>query len=126
MIETIKYAPHEFSKLIPEPTADEKAALAADIKKNGLIEPIILFEEKVLDGRSRQEGCAKSGEEPRYKKFDGYREDALAFVVSKNIKRRHLTTQQRADLALELEPIFATEAAQRQKAWKKVEPEGDG
>src|SRR5215467_15089412 len=40
----------------------------------------------------------------------------LAFVVSKNLHRRHLTESQRALVAARLKPLFEEEARQRQVA----------
>ena len=36
MIASLKYAPHELSKIFPAMSAEEKRELAADIKKHGL------------------------------------------------------------------------------------------
>lgn len=43
---------HGFALLFPELGASELNQLAEDIKANGLIEPITLFEGKVLEGRN--------------------------------------------------------------------------
>jgi len=61
MIETMKYSPHKFAKLVPEPSAAELEELTQDIADNGLREPVVLFEEQVLDGRSRMRACHKAG-----------------------------------------------------------------
>lgn len=52
---------------------------------------------KVLDVRNRWRACARVGVEPKTEKFTG--PDALAFVLSHNLKRRHLTESQRAMIA---------------------------
>ena len=59
-------------------------ALAADIGANGQHEPIRLYRGKILDGRA----CAIANAEPRFASYDGA--DPLAFVISLNLKRRHL------------------------------------
>ena len=92
-------------KRIPTPQSssrwmspDELADLAEDIKANGLKHPIVLglYQDRqvVVDGRNRQDACAMAGVEPQFTKLNG--EDIKAFIVSNNIKRRHLNSGQRA------------------------------
>lgn len=102
MITTVKHKPHELAKAFPRMSADELRELAADIKKNGLQDPIVLYEGKVLDGTHRQEACAISGVEPRYVPFKGQEAEAISFVISRNMRRRHLTASQKAMLAAKL------------------------
>jgi ParB-like chromosome segregation protein Spo0J len=51
-----------FPKLVG-PALDE---LAADIKDRGLIEPIVLLNGQVLDGKNRLTACQISGVKPRF------------------------------------------------------------
>jgi disulfide oxidoreductase YuzD len=44
---------HKFADLFPMMQADELDQLVADIKQNGLLEPIVTYEDKILDGRNR-------------------------------------------------------------------------
>ncbi len=83
------------------PPMDESslAKLTADIKENGQREPITLFRGKVLDGWHRYQACCKLGIEPEIKIFDGNDEQALAYVLSANLNRRHMTPSQRAMVA---------------------------
>jgi ParB-like chromosome segregation protein Spo0J len=117
MIQTMKYAPHKFAKLVPEPSASEQEELTNDIKENGLLEPIILFEGQILDGRSRQKACQKAGIELRSEDFIEFDPkamgDPLAFVVSKNFKRRQLQmtpSQKAAYVAEHILPLFEARA----------------
>jgi hypothetical protein len=73
--------------------------LVEDIRKHGLREPISLFEQKIIDGRNRERACIKAGVEPRYRsiEFDNH-DAAAAYVISKNICRRHLTPKQKRAL----------------------------
>ena len=89
--------PHPICLLIPSADEDELQDLTDDIRAHGLIDPIVLFEGMILDGRNRAAACERAGVAPRYVHFEGGREDALIFVVSHNIKRRHLTKQGVAD-----------------------------
>jgi hypothetical protein len=53
---------------------------------------------------------------PRFRPYAGECGSPLAFVVSKNLHRRHLTESQRALVAARLKPLFEEEARQRQVA----------
>jgi hypothetical protein len=56
---------------------------------------------------------------PRFRAYAGECGSPLAFVVAKNVRRRHLTESQRALLAARLKPMFEEEAKQRQLAGLK-------
>jgi ParB-like chromosome segregation protein Spo0J len=88
---------------MPSADADELQSLADDIRAHGLLDPIVLFESRILDGRSRVAACESAGRKPRYVEFEGTREEALMFVVSHNLKRRHLTKQAVADTLVDAE-----------------------
>lgn len=110
-------AHHEYARLFPMLSDEEVQELAEDIAKNGLRIPIVIdADDKILDGRNRAAACAIAGVEPVYEPFIGSDEDKLAFVVSCNIHRRHLTTSQRASVAAKLLPIYEEQAAKRAKA----------
>jgi disulfide oxidoreductase YuzD len=50
-----KYSPHPIAAIFPllDPTSAEFVALVDDIRENDLREPIVLYEDKILDGRNR-------------------------------------------------------------------------
>jgi hypothetical protein len=129
MIEKVKHAPHPISKIIPPMTDTEKKELAEDIKKNGLLEPVVLLDDMVLDGVSRQEACLRAGIASRYIRFDQLlpatqAAGPVAFVISRNAKRRHLTASQKAAIAVDALPFFEAEAAARRSHEKPKAPEG--
>lgn len=111
---------HEHARHLPMATDSEIADMAADIKEHGLRNPIVLFEEKILDGRNRLKACEIAGVEPEFVIYDGM--DPLADVVSWNIQRRHLTTSQKAAAAVELKGAFAKQAKERMQARKGKQP----
>jgi site-specific DNA-methyltransferase (adenine-specific) len=74
--------------------------LCRDISANGLIEPIWTYQGKILDGRNRYRACMKVGIAPQYREYTG--DNPLSFVISLNLKRRHLNESQRAIIAAKL------------------------
>lgn len=88
------YPAHPLADIFPMILATDLKVLASDIAANGQVEPILLLEGMVLDGRNRQAACGLAGIEPIYAEFDGT--DPLSFVLSKNLHRRHLSESQRA------------------------------
>lgn len=107
MIET-----HPLAALIPEMAPDQYAELRENIATQGLIHAIVLHEEMVLDGRHRLRACEETGTEPRFEEFNG--PSPVEFVLSMNVKRRHLTPSQRAAVAVEFLPAIEAEARERQ------------
>src|SRR4051812_41014895 len=84
---------HPLAEIFPLLEGDEFTALANDIKERGLLEPIAQFENAILDGRNRYRACIATGVEPRF--VTVHTDDPLAYVISSNLQRRHLTESQR-------------------------------
>jgi N6-adenosine-specific RNA methylase IME4/ParB-like chromosome segregation protein Spo0J len=91
---------HPLSGIVPLLGGEDFTAFDANIRDNGLLEPIVLHPDgSILDGRNRYRACIEAGVEPRFRTFgdrasDG--DDPRAFVISLNIIRRHLDESQRA------------------------------
>jgi hypothetical protein len=105
---------HPASELFPMMGDDELSELAADIHKNGLLEPIVLCEGLILDGRNRNVACELADVEPRFTEWSG--SSPTLFVISKNLHRRHLTLGQKAAIAVEAVPLFQEESKKRSLA----------
>lgn len=122
---------HPYADIFPMMSDEEYAALEIDIMANGLREPIWLYEGKILDGRNRYKAILELGlamSAPRIFEDCFLGSDPLAFVVSLNLKRRHLTSSQKAFIALDLLPHLEAQAKERQ--WAGVDlteiiPEGN-
>ena len=52
-----KLEPHDLSKLFPPISDEDFNRLAADIKLNGLHQPIVRYQGKILDGNNRYRAC---------------------------------------------------------------------
>lgn len=115
---TFAWPVHPAAELFPLASDDELAELTDDIKANGLIEPVWLYNDPdrgtvLLDGRNRSIACQRAGATPTTRTYHGA--DPIGFSISQNLKRRHLTTGQKAMLALKVEPLYAAEAAERRE-----------
>jgi len=82
---------HPLAKGFPPLSVKEVEALVGDIESHGLREAITLYEGQILDGVHRYSACCKAKVEPWAVDFEGDRAAAVAFVISKNTLRRHLT-----------------------------------
>lgn len=104
---------HPLANLFPLIEGAEFDALVADIRTHGLREPVVLHEGAILDGRNRYRACQAAGlfvgdaggrllncvQFNPGPEGDG---DPLAFVLSRNLHRRHLDESQRAMVAARL------------------------
>jgi N6-adenosine-specific RNA methylase IME4 len=94
---------HPLANLFPLIEGAEFDDLAADIRAHGQHEDIVLLENKILDGRNRYRACGEAGIEPRFVPFQpDHHGSPLEFVLSKNLRRRHLNESQRAMVAAKL------------------------
>ena len=100
------YTAHPVANLFPLMSEEELGSLAEDIRMNGLVDPIVMHEKVVLDGRNRLRACAISGVAPKFTAWDGDG-DPTVWIISKNLGRRNLSTSQRTMIAARLEPFFA-------------------
>jgi hypothetical protein len=94
------YKFHPLANRFPLMTGGQFADLIDDVRSRGLIEPITLYEGMILDGRNRYRACLKAGVTPRFKQFASG--NPLTFVISMNLRRRHLSKDERKEIAAEL------------------------
>ncbi len=74
---------------------EELRELADDVREHGLLEPIVLHEGKILDGRNRYRACGEAGTEPITVEWSGECGSPEAFVLAKHT-RRNVTKGQHA------------------------------
>lgn len=89
-----------------------------DIEKHGLSKPIELLPDgRLIDGRNRLRACQEIRIEPEFVTVNP--ESPVAYVLSANKHRRHLTSSQLAALAVEELPRLRDQAKERQRKGKK-------
>jgi hypothetical protein len=93
-------AVHPLAELFPLLDGAELDDLVKDVAANGVHEPIWIYEGKILDGRNRYRAAQEAGVECPLREYIG--EDPVGFVVSLNLKRRHLNESQRSMVAAKL------------------------
>jgi hypothetical protein len=95
-----QYEFHPLANMFPLIRGEEFDKLVDDIRVHGLREEIIIYEGKILDGRNRYNACREAKASLKVRYFDATTEgDPEAFVVSKNVLRRHLEIKDKKDVA---------------------------
>lgn len=105
---------HPIASLFPLMKGTEYDQLKTDVAAHGLLEAIWLHPDgSIIDGRNRHRACIETETAPQFRTWDG-QGPLVSFVVSMNLHRRHLTSSQRAAIALDVLPMLEEEAAERQ------------
>lgn len=88
---------HPLADIFPLIDGDDFNSLVADVRQHGVREPIVIFDGRILDGRNRWRAAQAVGVECPRVDFTG--SDPVGFVISLNLRRRHLDESQRAMVA---------------------------
>lgn len=107
---------HPAANLFPMMNDDEYAALVADIHQHGQRDPIWTLDGQIIDGRNRWSACRDLGIQAITREYTGATDmpSLISFVVSLNLKRRHLDKGQLAFVALDVEKALAAEAKEKE------------
>jgi ParB-like chromosome segregation protein Spo0J len=106
---------HPVSKLFPLLEGTEYQNLRKDIEEHGQLVPIVTCQGQILDGRNRYRACRELQITPKCEEWNGTG-SLVAFVLSLNFRRRHLTASQRSMIAARAKPLLAVEALKRKLA----------
>lgn len=90
---------HPVTACYPMASETELAELSEGIKRNGLLYPITLAGDVLLDGRNRIEACKRAGVKVVEEQFKG--DDQVEFILDTN-RRRNLDPSQRAMVAAKI------------------------
>ena len=113
---------HPAAGIFPLMQGEAFDSLVADVGAHGLHEPIWLFDGKIIDGRNRYRACLEAGVEPRFRQYEGKEEWLVQFILSENLERRHLTSDQRAACAVEALDYERRLAKRRQGTRTDLQP----
>lgn len=96
-----KHRIHDAANIFPMMTEAEFEGLKADIAEHGQREDIVAWCDQIIDGRNRLRACEELGIEPIIADLDEHH-DPVAYVISHNLHRRHLSTSQRSMVAAKI------------------------
>lgn len=91
---------HPIANCFPLIEGREFEELVQDVRTNGIHEPVILHDGMILDGRNRYRASQIAGVDCPTVTYDGV--DPVGFVVSLNLRRRHLSEGQRGWVAAQI------------------------
>jgi ParB-like chromosome segregation protein Spo0J len=98
---------HPACDLFPPMSEEDYQELKADIAANGVQESVTFWRGQLIDGRHRVRAMQELGINVGYHSSEIYESaDPFAFAISVNLKRRHLTTSQRAMIASKLATLL--------------------
>ena len=100
------YPIHPAAELLPPMTEQEFAGLKDDIQQHGQSENIVIWRGSLIDGRHRLRACLELNMKPAIKELSDDA-DPVAYVISHNLHRRHLSTSQRGVIAAKLANLKA-------------------
>jgi RNA polymerase sigma factor (sigma-70 family) len=100
---------HPAAAIFPMLPLPDLESLANDIRQHGLLQPIVLHEGMILDGRNRLRACALAGVQPTFAEWSGRGDSPTAWVLAVNLQRRHLNETQRAVVAAKASKLMEAE-----------------
>ena len=101
------YEPHPLAALMPMMDEEPFKMFKANIAKEGIKEPMSIYQGLLLDGRNRQRAAVELGlnlTAANFKEFSGTAAEAEAFVISANLHRRQLNNKQKVEFVSRFAP----------------------
>jgi hypothetical protein len=97
----LDYLAHPLANTFPMITGTPMEELQDNVRRNGILEPIRLYQGMILDGRNRY-AAGKAVNHPftaaNFKEWSGTLAEAEAYVISTNLHRRQLTNAQKQEV----------------------------
>ena len=107
---------HPVAGKFPLLVGSDYEELVRDIRDRGQLHPVVIHENQLLDGRNRVRACDELNIAPVEIEWDA--PDGVTageWIISTNLQRRHLTSQQRAMLAADPDILDVLEAEARER-----------
>lgn len=102
---------HPAANLLPMMSQEDFENLKIDADQNGFIRPVRIDKDgMVIDGRNRLAVSIAIEKDVPIERFTP--SDPIQYVVSENLSRRHLTSQQKAVIAVQAEELYTLFAEQ--------------
>jgi ParB-like chromosome segregation protein Spo0J len=100
LLPSYEYEIHPLAEMLPPMDDGQFDGLVGSIRREGLLEPMVLYQGKILDGRNRYRAAKEAGYKFTDRDFVQLKAgvDPKEFVYSINIQRRHLNRDQKQDL----------------------------
>ena len=105
----------KFESLIPRLTDDEFKQLEENVLRDGITEPLVVWNGTLIDGHNRYKLAKKHGLDfkTREMAFDS-ESDAEIWIIKNQFGRRNLSKYDRSILALKLKPVIAERAKEKE------------
>ena len=104
--------------------------ITEDMVRNGfrIDRKITTYEGKILDGRHRYEAALQANVDPVFVEFQGTREEAISYVTSENVARRHLNSQEKEFFYVQRAEALGVQSrgGDRKSGEAKINPSNDG
>jgi protein gp37 len=117
-----RFKVHPVADAFPLIEGEEFDALVADVDEHGLIEPIVLAPDgdTIVDGRNRYRACEKAGRDPVFNTLGPHYtdEEVVAYIISTNVRRRHLSVGQLSMIGQKIRHHVAEQAKERERSRK--------
>lgn len=94
----------DLAYIFPEMDEASFSDLVESISQVGLLDPITIWRGKIIDGRHRYWACLVAGVEPRFEHLPDDA-DPMAFILAKNVARRHLSPSLKAVTAYKVSTL---------------------
>ena len=98
----------EFKALIPALTQDEFSQLEENVLRDGIQDPLKIWNGTLIDGHNRYEIAQRHGLTFSTTEMNfASRDDVIEWIIKNQFGRRNLSAYDRSLLALKLKPIIA-------------------